>query len=124
MPNSAGVVGPDYIIPADLSFSTATLGDLKQVLADFRLIHDTTETITPTTAAFSIDYLTPPEIDLDAAVIGDVITALESGGVLDDAGAGLSVVGPDYLAPQDPATSDLAGVLTALEAAGYLNDTD
>ncbi len=125
MPNSAGVVGPDYLTPIDMSFTGATLTTVAQAIVDLGLVTDSTATITTTNVNPSVDYLPRVSADLSGVLAAStIITALESAGVLDDAGSGLSVVGPDYLAPQNPATSDLAGILTAMESAGYFNDTD
>lgn len=125
MPNSAGVVGPDYITPIDLGFGTATAGDVAQAVVDLGILTDSTATITPAATVFSLDYLSPVEADLSGVVsVATLITGLTSAGIIDDAGAGLSVVGPDYFAPEDPATTDLAGLLGALEAYGIITDTD
>lgn len=134
MPNSAGVVGPDYLIPVDLDFATATLEDVAQATVDLGLVNDTSGTFTPTVAGIvGPDFLAPIDADYTAVLaIATVLTALESAGVLTDTenpGTGgqnsAGVVGPDYLTPQPLAfsTATLTELLPALENAGLLNDT-
>lgn len=125
MPNSAGVVGPDYLTPIDLGFGAATLTNVAQAVVDLGLVVDSTATITTANVNPSVDYLPRVSADLSGVIAAaTLITALESAGVLDDGGGVANVVGPDYLAPQDPPTTDLAGILAALASGGYLNDTD
>lgn len=124
MPNSAGVVGPDYITPIDIDGAAAVHADAAQAVVDLGLVTDTSETFTPDPAGIvGPDYVIPVEADIS---VGGLADAMADQGILEDSETSPpTVVGPDYQAPVSVAFSTIteAQFVTAMAEAGYFNDT-
>lgn len=124
MPNSAGVVGPDYLTPIDIDVATATHTANAQGLVDLGLVVDTSGTHVPSESGIvGPDYITPVEFDLST---GNLIPAVEALGIAYETSLPdpLPVIGPDYMRPlvlpTAPTEPQFAQVMVD---AGYFNDT-